>query len=239
METFPTRLRPRHRLLVFARLPQTGRVKTRLAADLGDEAALAIYRAMLRDLLERLTPLRDEISIEILWTADPPFSSGELRSSFGEYELSRQAGEGLGERLQMAFAERFFFHEASRAIAIGVDDPAVDADLLRHAFALLESCEWVAGPASDGGYWLIGCRADAFRSAAFRDIPWGTDRVMQTTLERLRTMKRTVAILPERCDVDLLADLRLLDSRNELPPHTASAFREWAESSSAAEGDHR
>ena len=228
MRTFPTRMRSRRRLLVFARLPQEGRVKTRLAQSLGGDAALAVYKAMLVDVLARLEPLRSSISIEILWTAEGEVSGTELREHFGDHELSRQAGETLGERLQMAFSERIFFHEAETVIAVGVDEPALTAADVSNAFDLLESCEWVVGPAMDGGYWLIGCRGGAFRSSVFRDIPWGTSDVLESTLAAIRAMKRTLALLPQRRDVDDLEDLRTLADLDMLPPNTAAVARKIA-----------
>lgn len=220
MEMFPTRLRPRRRLLLFARVPQRGHVKSRLARAVGEEAALELYEAMLGDILERLDELQDDISVEILWTADDPVDSSTLQRIFGERELCRQTGAHLGERLQMAFSERIFFHEAESVIAIGVDDPGLEPTLIRQSFDLLDSCEWVIGPATDGGYWLIGCRGAAFKSAVFRDVEWGTPGVFATTLHAIRSLQTTVAILPQRRDIDEIADLRDLHRRGRLPVRT-------------------
>lgn len=195
--------------------------------------ALALYEAMLTDLLEHLDSLGEDIELEILWTAEDPIEAGALQRSFGERELCRQAGADLGERIQMAFSERIFFHEVESVIAIGVDDPALEPALIRQAFALLDSCEWVIGPAVDGGYWLVGCRGAAFRSSVFRDVPWGTAEVFATTLRAIRRLQTTVAILPERQDIDELDDLRELHRRSELPERTArvaeelSAGQDW------------
>lgn len=222
MRTFATRLRPRRRLLIFARVPQHGRVKSRLAGALGQDAALALYEAMLSDLLDRVAILRKRVSIEILWTAEGDVTGAALREHFRDFELARQSGQDLGERLQMAFSERVFFHEASSVIAIGVDEPSIDAHTILNAFELLESCEWVVGPATDGGYWLIGSRAGTFRTAAFRDIPWGTGAVFESTMRALRAMKRTIAILPLRRDIDELDDLRALAEADGLSPRIAA-----------------
>lgn len=197
-------------------------MKSRLATDLGTDAALELYRSMLTDLLRRIEPIRDEVSVEILWTGEDPITSNDLTAAFGDHELCRQSGAHLGERLQMAFSERVFFHEAARVIAIGVDDPGLDAAIIRNAFALLGSCEWVVGPAEDGGYWMIGCRAGSFRSAVFRDMKWGTDTVLAETLGRLRTIGCSFAILPVRRDIDDRTDLEQLYHAGELPPATAA-----------------
>jgi glycosyltransferase A (GT-A) superfamily protein (DUF2064 family) len=119
-----------------------------------------------------------------------------------------QTGPGLSERLSMAFSERFFFHRTEKIIAIGVDDPTLPRALIDHAFGLLESVEWVIGPAADGGYYLVGCRAGAFDPEIFDGIDWGKSSVLRTTLAKLRELERTVALLPERYDIDVEEDLQ-------------------------------
>src|SRR6185369_10375176 len=143
---FPTIPPPPERLLVFARLPEAGRVKTRLARDIGDERALILYEAMLRDTLRSIGDATERLEIEVMWAPTPAANGEALHRAFGERPLAMQTGETLGDRLSMAFSERFFFHRTEKIVAIGVDDPALDRQLLDHAFALLESCEWVVGP---------------------------------------------------------------------------------------------
>ncbi|HEX6159398.1 MAG TPA: TIGR04282 family arsenosugar biosynthesis glycosyltransferase, partial [Thermoanaerobaculia bacterium] len=189
---------PQQRLLVFARLPERGAVKTRLAREVGDDRALAIYEAMLADLLDSIGPSTPETEIEILWAPTPYASGDRLRRAFRDHALAIQTGQTLGDRLSMALSERFFFHRTEKILCIGVDDPDLPRELLDHAFALLDSCEWVVGPATDGGYYLIGCRALSYRSEIFAGIDWGTERVLAQTLERIATEQQSVALLPER-----------------------------------------
>ena len=106
----------------------------------------------------------------------------------------------------MAFSERFFFHATQKIVAIGVDDPSLPRALTDHALALLDSCEWVVGPAEDGGYYLIGCRAAAFDPAIFQDVAWGTDSVFATTISKIAEWQSTVAVLPVRWDIDVVED---------------------------------
>ena len=198
---------PPQRLLVFARLPELGQVKTRLASAIGDERALAVYEAMLRDLIAAIGDSTPETEIEFLWVPSPHADGAALRGAFAHHAVAIQTGKDLSERLSMAFSERFFFHRTEKIIAIGVDDPTLSRTLIDHAFALLDSCEWVVGPAADGGYYLIGCRAGAFDPEAFNGIEWGTPRVLPATLEKIREMGRTYALLPERYDIDTVDDL--------------------------------
>ena len=80
--------------------------------------------------------------------------------------------------------------------------------MVDHAFGLLDSCDWAVGPATDGGYYLIGCRAAAFRSDIFTSIEWGTASVFSTTMARIRAWENTVAVLPRRYDIDVVEDLQ-------------------------------
>jgi rSAM/selenodomain-associated transferase 1 len=203
---FPTISPPVQRLLVFARLPERGRVKTRLAESIGDDAALAAYETMLRDLLASIGRPSFETEIEILWAPTETANGDSLTKAFGDLSTAMQTGATLGDRLSMAFSERFFFHATEKIVAIGVDDPSLPRTIIDHALALLDSCEWVIGPAEDGGYYLIGCRAAAFDPAIFRDIAWGTTSVFGATISKIAEWQSTVAILPMRWDIDVIED---------------------------------
>ncbi len=223
---FPTGPPPPQRLLVFARLPELGSVKTRLAADIGPERALAVYEAMLRDVVAAVGPSTPETEIEFLWPPTPAASGALLQRAFGDHAKAMQTGPTLGDRLSMALSERFYFHRTEKIVAIGVDDPALSRELIDHAFGILDSVEWVIGPAADGGYYLIGCRAGAFDPVVFEDVAWGTPRVLETTLRRIGTEARTVARLPERYDIDTAEDLRRYASESH-EGELARLLNEW------------
>ena len=204
---FETAPPPPQRLLVFARVPELGKVKTRLALELGDERTLVVYESMLRGTLQSIGQPTPETEIEIVWAPTPAAGGDMLRRAFGDRTLAMQTGATLGDRLAMAFTERFVFHQTQKIVAIGVDDPHLSRESIDHALALLESVEWVVGPATDGGYYLIGCRALAFDSEIFAGIDWGTDKVFATTLAKIREWASTVAVLPMRSDIDTAEDL--------------------------------
>jgi rSAM/selenodomain-associated transferase 1 len=227
-EKFRTTQRPRQRLLVFARFPEAGRVKTRLAREIGDDRALAAYRAMLEDLWSSIGPSSHLTEIEVSWSGGEEAGGEEIASAFPGYPLSMQSGGNLGERLVVAFAERFFFHRVEKLIAIGTDDPMIPRELLDAAFRLLDSCEWVIGPASDGGYYLIGMRADAFRPRVFEGIPWGEESVFAETMGKIRALNGTVAVLPWRSDLDRAEDLAAYAERNR-EGALAALLRQWEE----------
>ena len=207
---------PPQRLLVFARLPELGAVKTRLAASIGPERALAVYRAMLHDLLEGIGRSTAETEIEIVWAPTAAANGTSLREAFGSHSLAMQTGVTLGDRLAMAFSERFFFHRTEKIVAIGADDPGLSRETIDHAFALLDSCDWIVGPAADGGYYLIGCRGAAFDPSIFAGMEWGTSGVFAATMARIREWNSTVAVLPVRRDIDVEEDLRSFSGGGEL-----------------------
>ena len=225
---FATLPPPAQRLLVFARLPELGKVKTRLAESIGAEKALAVYSAMLRDVLHAIGESRDQTEVEIAWAPSESANGEALREAFGSRTLVMQTGSNLGDRLSMAFSERFIFHRTQKVIAIGVDEPRISRELVDHAFGLLDSCEWVIGPAIDGGYYLIGCRAAVFNPMIFSDLAWGTSSVLSQTLERIREWGQTTAMLPKRYDIDVLEDLQRfasesLNAEGTLP----TLLRDW------------
>jgi hypothetical protein len=203
------------RLLVFARLPERGGVKTRLAAEIGDDRALAVYSAMLRDTLASIGESKEDTEVEVMWAPTESADGDALSRAFGQRSLAMQTGNTLGDRLSMAFSERFFFHQTERIVAVGVDDPTIPRPLIDAAFALLESCDWVVGPARDGGYYLIGCRGPAFDNEAFHGIAWGTSSVFSSTIAKIRAWQRNLAVLPMRSDIDTAADLETSEWRPE------------------------
>lgn len=219
---------PPRRLLVFARLPLLGEVKSRLAESIGKEKALAVYEAMLHDALASTGQTDATTEIEVLWAPTPAANGAALRRAFGDRMPAMQTGPTLGDRLAMAFSERFFFQRSQKVIAIGVDEPTLTRETIDDAFGVLDACEWVVGPARDGGYYLIGSRGATFNADVFRDIEWGTESVLSATLARIRQWKHTVAMLPERSDVDVLDDLRRFAVENrDRPGALANLVRAW------------
>jgi len=225
---FATTRPPARRLLVFARLPELGRVKTRLGEAIGAERALAVYNAMLRDVLRAVGKSESELEIEVMWAPSASANGATLRGAFGDHLLAMQTGATLGDRMGMAFSERFFFHRTQQIVAIGIDEPRIDRSLIQDAFSLLDSCDWVIGPAQDGGYYLIGCRGAVFNPSVFRDVPWGTDAVMRLTLDRIGAAQNTLAMLPARYDIDVIEDLqRFAREHSRAEGDLPRLLREW------------
>jgi hypothetical protein len=194
---------PQGRLLVMARAPHAGATKTRLIPALGAEGAAALHRYLVeRQLAEAAA---SETAPVELWCADDclhPFFS-ECRQRFG-VSLHCQHGEGLGERMLLIIESAL--REAEFAIVIGCDIPELDASMLRQAFdALQQGADAVIAPAEDGGYVLLGVRQAS--PELFREIEWGSDKVLAQTRERLRHLGWNWQELPEMWDVDRPQDL--------------------------------
>lgn len=192
---------PRDVVLVFAKLPVPGQVKTRLAQDVGPEQAAALYAGMGRAVVDRLRggPYR------LIVCHDPPERSEEVAAWLGRSgtEFWPQRAGDLGERLAHALA--LALGQADRVCVVGTDAPDLDRSLVAQAFANLGPGRIVLGPARDGGYYLLGLTEPC--PALFRDIQWSTPSVADQTRARAQAEGLIVVELPPLTDVDTVADL--------------------------------
>jgi uncharacterized protein len=195
---------PRRAVLVFVRAPQPGRVKTRLAAAIGDQAALRVYRRLARHTLAEVRALAAE-GVEVRVHYAPADAGDEVRAWLGDSPLYLPQADGdLGARMKDAFA-RAFGDGAERVVIVGSDLPEVSASLLRHAFGLLDAHPAVIGPARDGGYYLLGLRGMV--DGIFDGMEWSTPHVLAATLERFDAAGVRPAALEVLADVDTVDDL--------------------------------
>ena len=186
-------------LLIFARYPELGKVKTRLAAGLGAEKALAVYQQLLRHTGAVVAPLRVE---RTLWlAAAPPAGAAPLWP--GITQRLQPAVADLGQRMEQAF-DAAFAVGARRVVIIGTDCPGLSTALLEAAYQALHTADVVLGPAVDGGYYLLGLRRP--QSALFQGIRWSTDSVRRETLAIARQQGLRVVELPLLQDVDTEQD---------------------------------
>jgi len=188
---------------VFARCPVPGRVKTRLARDVGDEAACALYRAMVMDSISAVRAC----GLSLFLFYDGPAASG-LPPEWSEMAdlVFSQEGESLGERMHAAF-ERSFAAGADNVILTGSDIPGIDADLLQSAMVALEHADAVFSPALDGGYCLVAANRENFDSRIFEGIPWSTTRVLDMTVAACSAANLSYCLLEPRQDIDTMGDL--------------------------------
>lgn len=205
---------PAARLQIFAKPPVAGLVKTRLAASIGDEAALSVYRdLLLRTLRVAAVARRVGIVGEVeVWVAPeaPPGALASWGAQHG-FTLHIQRGSDLGAR--MAHAATTSLQQRQPAIIIGTDAPELDLDDLSRAAAAMQSHDAVIGPAEDGGYVLIGV---ARALPIFEDIPWSTAQVLERTRERLRACGARWTELRRSWDVDTAEDYARLLAASSL-----------------------
>lgn len=197
-------------ILLFIKSPELGRVKSRLALEVDEETALDVYKSFVLDIAEALKKRSQPLTIYF-----HPWTSNEsVRRCLGEdFSYAPQRGEDIGERMENAFKDSFS-EDIVKAVLIGSDIPDLATTVMDEAFSSLELQNAVIGPASDGGYYLIGFRKHAFLPDVFRGITWSTDSVFQQTMEIFRRFGMSVHVLPEWNDVDTLDDLRSLFVRN-------------------------
>lgn len=195
------------RLTIFLKAPQPGRVKTRLAAELGADAACAAHVRLVETVLGNLSKLND---IELRFTPDDSFA--EIARWLRPGRLAKPQGPGdLGEKLSRAVRETLA-SGARRVVVIGSDCPEVTTADIEAAWTALADRDVVLGPAADGGYWLIGLRSGD--TPVFEGISWSTPRVLEQTLARCRAAHRTVMLLRELHDVDTLDDWKRFCARD-------------------------
>jgi len=186
-------------LIVFLKAPRPGAVKTRLAESLGTEAACAAYRQVVQTLLRHLATLPN---VELCFTPDDAAAEINLWRH-KTWNLAPQGDGDLGSRLERA-STRAFANGAQRIVIIGSDCPVVSPTDIEAAWSALRTHDVVLGPATDGGYWLVGLRAA--QPTLFADISWSTRAVLRETLDRARAASLTTHLLRELSDVDTLSD---------------------------------
>lgn len=188
-------------LLIFVKNPRLGRVKTRLARELGDdEQALAIYRYLLRLTREATENLPCR---KVLFYSDFVEERDEWSAQI--FAKRTQCGADLGERMADAFRQTLHRDGIERAVIIGSDCPDLSPELLTNAFVALETHDFVLGPARDGGYYLLGMKW--LEEKIFQNKRWSTATVLAETLDDLRRLGNSVHLLPVLSDVDTAADL--------------------------------
>jgi len=191
-------------LLVFAKAPEPGRVKTRLARTIGDGMAVTVYRELADRTLRTAAAARRAgvVSAVELWL-DPQSDAEAIatwRDRFG-VTVAMQSGADLGERMRGAL--RSSIARGRSALLIGSDVPGYDVAYLARAAAALERNDATLGPAEDGGYVLIGLARDV---DAFEGVPWSTPAVMAATRARLAAAGASCVELPPLWDVDTFGD---------------------------------
>lgn len=200
---------------VFARAPVHGRVKSRLAAEVGESAAYHAHLELARHTLQRIRPVTAQGMFAELWIAgDPGMIKCREWAAMLDGRLRQQLGKDLGATMWHCLYTHI--NLGRNAIVVGCDVVSVDAAYVLEARDRLMDVDLVIGPAEDGGYGLIGLSRLA--PELFRDMPWGTDRVFDLTMARARELKLTTHVLPTVWDVDTAADFARFQATYPPPP---------------------
>jgi rSAM/selenodomain-associated transferase 1 len=201
---------------IFARQWTPGRVKTRLAAVIGNAAAAEVYQQSVLATLQRFASLGDRRSLMVT----PPESVASMQMFAGAHWRCRAQAEGdLGERMSAYFAEAFT-RGATQVVLIGSDSPTLPTQFVTAAFERLQVSDCVLGPAEDGGYYLLGL--SRFIPELFLEMPWSKPNLLEQTEARLKEVKAAFALLPMWRDFDTVEDLhRLRVELAKLAPQNA------------------
>ncbi len=192
---FPT---SKKALIIFTRNPELGKVKTRLAATIGNKKALEIYTFLIAHTIE----ITHKISVDkyVFYSEKIAFHDAWENNVFRK---KRQTGKNLGERMHHAFQELFTMGY-EQVMIVGSDIYELSQRDIEEAFTALESHRFVIGPAQDGGYYLLGMKQ--FYSPLFQNKKWGSETVLQDTLSDLQT--QNYMLLPVKNDVDYYEDIK-------------------------------
>ena len=185
-------------LIIFIKNPETGKVKTRLAKDIGNENALTIYK----HLLAHTRKIAIEVKAKrFLFYAEKI----SLRDDWPETDFKKfvQQGDDLGLRMFNAFEKAFL--NSQKVIIIGSDCMELTPDIIEKAFLELNNHDFVIGPAKDGGYYLLGMKVIEHR--LFQNKNWSTQTIAADTLKDISDLNKTCYILPQLSDIDTIEDL--------------------------------
>jgi hypothetical protein len=190
-------------LLIFVKYPEPGKVKTRLAKNIGFENAAMFYRKMAEQIIYDLSKLADHRKIVFF---DPPERRNDVMRwlKFNGLSFIAQEGNSLGEKILNAFKHAFSLG-ADKAVIVGTDCPQITTQTILKAFEKLERSGVVIGPSYDGGYYLLGLRR--FIPEIFHDVDWSTNLVFDQTMKKIRDKGLESDCLETFRDVDTVDDL--------------------------------
>jgi rSAM/selenodomain-associated transferase 1 len=199
-------------IIVFARLPVKGKVKTRLAKDLGIDFATSFYKVCAEHTFNEILKLEMTGITPFLFCSKESELDEVKNWSNNKFIYYSQQGTDLGERMLKAF-NAVFNNGYRNIILVGTDTPEISADLMNDALTFLESYRCVIGPSDDGGYYLIGLNSKL--KYLFRKMEWSTNSVFSKTIERLEKENQSYFVLEKLTDIDTEEDLTKWKNKNK------------------------
>ncbi|MFC1570687.1 TIGR04282 family arsenosugar biosynthesis glycosyltransferase [Candidatus Omnitrophota bacterium] len=209
-------------LIIFAKEPEKGKVKTRLEEAFTQKECVELYKAFLKDTLKLVECVKAD---EKILAYESSGEASYLKGISEGLKMYRQVGSDLGERMHNAFCEASS-NGSSKIVIIGSDSPTLSPSLVDEAFEKLEESDIVIGPTSDGGYYLIGLKNPW--TGLFKDVEWSTERTLEDTLRNLKEAGKNAYMLSEDHDIDSPEDLKWIisDSDAAKAEHTKKILRE-------------
>ncbi len=195
-------------LIIFIKNPVPGKVKTRLAVNIGNKKAYVVYKNLLNKTIKNVSDL--DVKKEV-WYSE--FIDRQDHIDPKKFDKKKQKGRNLGERMSTAFTS-VFNNGFGKAVIIGSDCPELTAEVIEEAYAKLDESDLVLGPSMDGGYYLLGMKKN--HSELFTGIEWSTETVYKSTVQKAELLNLTIATLPVLNDIDTLDDLEKSRFHNEL-----------------------
>jgi len=206
-----SRLTPHAALVIFAKAPIPGEVKTRLCPPLTPDEAATLHGSFVLDMLERIKLAVAKLQLPFhRYLACAPSSELVFFKIMEERQgvrLLDQIGEDLGQRMHRTFAD-LFAKGYTHVIIVGTDVPTLPLTVYQEAFTIVGRSDVVLGPALDGGYYLIGLKQPA--EQLFAGVPWSTDQVLAVTQQNAKALGLSVELTTAWRDVDTIEDLQAL-----------------------------
>lgn len=186
-------------LIIFARYPVLGKVKTRLDSSYGKEFALSFYRECSKHLFTEIKLIQKDSITPYLFCSEKDEVNKMMGWAGSDFKYYYQEGNDLGERMKNAF-NKVFILGAKKAVIIGTDVPDISHKTIVNSFRILDKTDVVIGPSSDGGYYLLGIKN--LKYDLFSEINWSTETVLKNTLNKIKDSNLSLTELDRLHDID-------------------------------------
>lgn len=197
-------------LIVFCKYPRLGKVKTRISIDSGEVKALEIHQELMLGTLKLIQNLQPYFNLFWFWDlGKDDISKEKIKINIPDsIQVKKQTSGDLGWKMFKAFEEVYNLYDNKffPVLIIGSDAPTLDVSILELARKLLQDNDFVLGPSADGGYYLLGM--NQLFPSLFQNIEWSTERVLDQTLEKIESLKKSYKLLPTLSDIDTFHDYK-------------------------------
>jgi rSAM/selenodomain-associated transferase 1 len=198
---------PQNSLIVFAKYPVPGQVKTRLAKDIGDSAAVILYSHFVSYTIRKFANSRDSNELRVAVAQESFLEKFKQNFPGADKYVAQKNTDNLGARMQHAI-QQSLNEGFQKIVVIGTDCPHLPTEYVQKAFDLLDKHDIAIGPAEDGGYYLLAISQD--HPCLFEGISWSTENVLKQTIAAIKKNDVSYALLPALFDIDDFESLQML-----------------------------